>query len=257
MSSTFSLQKWYFDLVDADGATWIGYSGEIRYRRMRVPFSSAFRGGEDAHNALRFSAPRVTPLLVSWDAQALGVKYELAGNAVPVERCLFDSPRGSVQWQCFRPSGSATLRHRDGEMSGFGYAELLTMTIPPWRLPLTELRWGRFVTARSALAWIQWEGAAPLMLAVRDGHATGVRAIGDDALLIEGGVELRMTDRMLVRDGMLGETLRPLGPLRGLLPARLTQSQETKWRSRGVMMAAGKVVDEGWVIHERVTFPAG
>ena len=44
---------------------------------------------------------------------------------------------------------------------GTGYAERLELSIRPWRLPIRELRWGRFVSEGASMAWIDWQGADP------------------------------------------------------------------------------------------------
>ena len=42
-------------------------------------------------------------------------------------------------------------------LRGLGYAEHLSMTIPPWRLPIDTLRWGRFLSPERSVVWIDWQ----------------------------------------------------------------------------------------------------
>jgi hypothetical protein len=64
-----------------------------------------------------------------------------------------------IRWHCVCPNADATIRIGDDTVQGLGYAEHLTMTLKPWRLPFDELRWGRFLSAADTLIWIQWRGS--------------------------------------------------------------------------------------------------
>ena len=64
----------------------------------------------------------------------------MEASAPPIHRRLFESADGIVDWTCEMPRA----RTRIGEVCGDGYAEVLHMTVPPWKLPIDELRWGRF-----------------------------------------------------------------------------------------------------------------
>ena len=48
-------------------------------------------------------------------------------------------------------------------LRGTGYAERILITIPPWRLPIRELRWGRWIgeAASRSVVWIDWRGESP------------------------------------------------------------------------------------------------
>jgi hypothetical protein len=116
--------------------------------------------------------------------------------------------------------------------------------VPPWRLPIRVLRWGRLAAERGGLVWIAWEGPAPVALAWRDGAPVRLEAACDE-FVRAGGIEVALSETVPLRSGALGD-----GPLRRLasaLPSALLRVDERKWRARGSAGPAG-----GWVLHEVV-----
>jgi hypothetical protein len=228
------MRKWYIDSVAPDGRVRIDYRGDIRWRALHIPFVST----------LTFDGSRAKTTKAFRRSAALTLDSSF-------ERELYRDDDGYVLWRCLIPRGEAS------------YAEFLEMTIPPWRLPIDTLRWGRIVTAKTSLVWIEWSGARPMMLALRDGCEADVIRISDDEVQLGDGTRLAITDRTTLRDDPLSTTL---GAMRFLLPRKLTAFHETKWRSRGTIFngdeapdkapdeAPDETIDEGWVIHERVRF---
>ena len=196
--------------------------GDLRWRALHIPFVSTltFDG----------SRAKTTKAFRRSSAPALKTSFE---------RELYRDDEGYVLWRCLVPRGESD------------YAEFLEMTIAPWRLPINMLRWGRIVTAKTSLVWIEWSGARPLMLALHDGREASVINISDDEVRLADGTRLAIADRTTLREAPLSATL---GPLRFLLPRKLTAFHETKWRSRGTIFNGDEAIDGGWVIHERVRF---
>jgi hypothetical protein len=158
----------------------------------------------------------------------------------PVSQTLYDSD-GTVEWECCQPRGRAEVRIGHERLRGLGYVERLTMTVPPWRLPIEELHWGRLLTEAGSLVWIDWRGPRPLQLVFRNG------AEAEPALL----ARLELDRGLVLRDGALGKTALAIVPQVGrLFPWRILRVQETKWRSRGVLDGMS-----GWAIHEVVRWP--
>jgi hypothetical protein len=128
------------------------------------------------------------------------------------------------------------------------------MTVAPWRLPIRELRWGRFLTASDALVWIRWRGARPLLLLDHNGRRLSAGEVGDGGVRA-AGCSLGFGATRVLRDGPLGATvLRGVPGLRRRLPAAILGARETKWCSRGELAAPGSPPRAGWAIHEVVRF---
>jgi hypothetical protein len=109
---------------------------------------------------------------------------------------------------------------------------------------------------RTSLVWIQWTGAKPLQVVVRDGVRVEAEHIGDDELRLADGTRIALTEKSVLREDSLANTLRPLRAIAPLLPRVLTGAVERKWRSRGTISAPDRPNDEGWAVHELLTFAA-
>ena len=250
------MRKWYVDCVADDGTVWIGYWGDLRWGSLRVPFASSLvHDDAGTHTATRVRAqpePQHDAGRVRWSASSLGVDFEIAPRVSGVEAELHEG----VTWRCIVPSGDAVLQLPGRTLRGRGYAEVLEMSVAPWRLPIRELRWGRVLGDATSLVWIQWTGARPLQLIARDGVVGDAESIGDDELLLRDGTRVTMSRRSAIRENTLAETLNPLRAITPLLPRALTATMERKWRSRATISAPDRATEEGWAVHEHLTFAA-
>ena len=126
------------------------------------------------------------------------------------------------------------------------------MSIPPWQLPIKELRWGRFLSDTDALVWVDWRGETPLNLVFHNGNQIEDVAITDHGFKA-GDLMLSLDENAVIREGPLIKTaLSKIPGLRNLFPLRVLGTYECKWLSRGTLKeTAGEAVN-GWTIHEVV-----
>lgn len=246
-----SIRKWYLDCVAEDGA-WIGYWGEVRWGALHVSFVSSLMHDGTQTTRVRSAAEPQHDRVVRWSPSSLGVHYELAPRVSGVERELHDG----VTWRCVVPCGDAIVRLPDRTLRGRGYAEVLEMTVAPWSLPIRELRWGRILGEHTSVVWIQWTGAKPLQVVVRDGAFAEATHIGDDAVRLTDGTNVSITRQTVLREDSLANTLRPLRAIAPLLPRMFTETIERKWLGRGTIATPDRPIEEGPVVHELVTFAA-
>jgi hypothetical protein len=230
----FHLSKWYLDCVSGEGEVFLAYCAELRWRALRLHYASVL-----GHSSSLREVP--APVwrgdgVLEWNAPALGVTGRWEVLDPPIQETLMD---GACQWRCLVPRARAEVRVGDRSLLGLGYAEHLTMSVPPWRLGIQELRWGRFLSETDGLVWIEWRGPKPARLRWHN----GVRA-GEE-------LKLEIRDREVLREGPLIETALSFIPnIRKLFPARILDLREAKWRSRAALGAT-----EGWAIHEVVEWP--
>src|SRR5438034_9233880 len=240
-STSFELRKWYLDCVDAEGNAAIAYWAKLRWRYINLYYRRVAVNGVER---------RCTE--ISWRQSV-----SMEASAPPIRRRLFEGPDGIVDWSCEMPRAKARI----GDVRGDGYAELLRMTGPPWKLPIDELRWGRFIGGETSVAWIEWRGPLPQKLVFRDGVERDGVVHDDRVELPLVGQALACPDRLkpvpqravlhfgrdrVLADRTVGDAL-PL--LKWLFPRRIRNARERKWCSRATL---GEV--SGWAIHEIVSF---
>ena len=256
-----SLTKWYLDVVTDDGAALIVYAASLGWGALHVEFASTLlaRPGAPPIEETAWSGvelPEHSSVGVRFRHDGLGVAGHWRGLAAPIEATLLDDEMGLLSWECILPVAAVDVRFPGGALTGRGYVERLTMTRVPWSLPLRTLRWGRFISPTHGVVWIDWQGGPPRRWLWLDGvlqPSAGVRDTGltgldgDRELRLVGGRELcdRRSLQVLSKHLPALDTL-PLGPLRDL--------RETKRLSRGSLRRAGAVEDDGWAIHEIVSW---
>jgi hypothetical protein len=181
--------------------------------------------------------------------------------AQPIRRVLLSTDTGNVEWNCLQPTAAAEIDLGNGRrIAGLGYVEHVTLSIPPWRLPIDELRWGRFLSAKEALVWVDWRGEKPLHLIFHNGKELETTEITDRGIEARG-LTLSLVEKVVIREGPLVTTVLSAIPgIQQLFPVRILGSHECKWLSRGVLkkkwatdsIRAKDMVTTDWAIHEVV-----
>ena len=258
--SGFELIKWYLDCVSEEGEVFIGYSARLRWRAVSVHYSSSFqlRDGEpeETSSLRRSSQPVSEGAVLAWRCPSLQLNGKWSALEEPLEATVYDSELGAVEWQCLQPRASAEVESCGlGNMSGLGYAERLTLSVPPWRIPIRELHWGRFLSATDSLIWIDWRGEHSTQLVFSNGAPARASRLKETGLLLDDGTTLLLDDRKALRNGPLGGVLSRVPGLGSLVPGRIFDAREQKWRSRGVLRRPDGRRVTGWAIHEVVTWP--
>jgi hypothetical protein len=191
---------------------------------------------------------------LEWDCRTLGIRGRWRASQPPFHRTLADDAGGSITWRCHVPAAAVDVQLADGRsLVGLGYAEELTLSIALSRLPFDELRWGRFVSDRDSLTWIQWQGRTPRQWVIQNGVAVSGATIDEKAVRLAGdcGV-LEIHDTVTLRDGPLASTaLHTIPGARLWLLKGIERAHETKWLSAGTLTTATHA-SSGWVIHEVV-----
>jgi hypothetical protein len=252
------LSKWYGDCVTSDGRAFIAYWARLRVGPLRIPYAAALEAGirrtaEQRVTSWPGPAPTATPATTRWSCPRLDFHATWVPDTAPAaSHTLFASPAGTIVWRCVAPRAKVRVaRSGNGALRGRGYLEHLVTTVPLHRLPMRELRWGRFVSAAHALSWIAWRGETPRQWVFRDAALLPDARVGEAGIAFPGGA-LTFTNVAVIRNGPLISTaLRDKTAWRLLVPWRMRGACETKWLARAIL-TDGETRHDGWVIHEVV-----
>lgn len=255
----FHLRKWYFDAVDAQGRVVIGYAAWLRLGVLRWRYSGLLvrQLGCSATTRSKFGAAREPSVHrdgVDWACEELGVtgRWRATSGKGGVRRTLAPG----VDWDAVLPSSHAEVEICGERWSGVGYVECMEMRVPPWRLPIDELRWGRWIGERTSIVWIEWKQRETMRCVICDGCTVACASLGDREVRGESW-NLELQRDTTLREGELGKTVLSTAPcLKRLSPVRMVQTREEKWLSRG-MLTSERGVEHGWAVHEVVAFGPG
>ncbi len=247
----FLLTKWYLDGVTTAGEVRVGYAAQLEAGVVRQRYASLL-------SASTTRAPRVQTRLrearlpeqhgevIEWAVAGLAVsgRWTSAGDA-PLAVELLEEP-GALSWHCLQPRAHVELTHEGVRLRGIGYAERVALRVPPWQLPVDELRWGRAHVGPHTLVWIDWRGPRTITRIFLDGEVVD-GAVTDD-VIVTPALRVQLAHRRTLREGDIAKTaLARVPAVRGLLSRNKLMLEETKWLSQAV---AG--VHTGFAIHEVV-----
>jgi len=258
----FSLRKWYLDVITSRGDVAILYAARLRWGAFRVRYASALEDTADglhreAGTIRGVEAPRREGAELTWRSRPLGVQgsWESDGPALH-RRTLAATRDGVIRWTCHLPRAHATVRIGDARYDGLGYAEHLSLTIPPWKLPFDTLRWGRHVSAGHSLVWIDWQGPEQRSWVWIDGEQRREATVTDTGVSgLAGGVTLCPGDgRDVVNRDVLASFTDLVPALTRRLAGRLAGMHELKSVEASAILRAGVRQDDGWTLREVVTW---
>lgn len=257
----FHLRKWYLDAVSPEGRLAIAYAAWLRMGPFRWTYSAVLlrderfpsNAPETRAKFAEASEPEVSAHEVRWNSRSLAI----SGTWHAIQQGPRLTLHPGVVWNVLMPSASVRIETRGESWEGRGYVECIEMHLPPWRLPIDELRWGRWIGEQSSLVWIEWKGSQTRRWMLRD--AAPVHAFSlDDFAIRTSSDDLVLAPIATLREGQLGTSVLAAAPcLRRLSPARMLQAHETKWLSQGILRNQSAALDRGWAIHEVVRFAGG
>lgn len=258
----FVLTKWYIDSVDAGGRAAILYSTALHWGRASVGWHGVSICESDRRVTHRTSVksvslPERNGDRLSWRADPLGCTVDCRPTVSPFARRLLESPDGVLDWRCEAPAARVDVTLADAPpLFGVGYAECLSLTCLPWRLPIEDMRWGRWVSddGTRSLVWTDWKGPQPRTDVYLDGRPEAAPVVGDREVQAVG-VTLAMAPRRQLYSQSLGSALAGLSPMLALLPGSWRELDDAKWICRARLDGPGGRTDDGWCIDEMVRFP--
>ena len=249
----FTLRKSYLDVVDGHGRCAIAYWADLSWGPLALRWQALTihePGRPAVHRGAFGDAGR--PLPLTWRSAALGFRANGEPWCAPFASRLLETPFGFVEWSCDAPGADVALECDDGtSVRGAGYSEHLVLAMRPWKLPIDELRWGRWLSlaSRQSIVWIDWKGPKPLALVLAGGVAQA-GAVVDHEQVRWGERTLGLTAGETLYSRTLAQTLKGAGPWVSRLPASWQALEDRKTVSRGMLDG-----QDGWAIHELVRFP--
>jgi hypothetical protein len=234
------IRKWYADCVTQDGAVHVAYAARIGLGPASFPYQAILTGR------------RGEPLEQRWRMSYRGVQDPEGGTAEwRWPRLAF-----SATWSATASGVDNVLLHRP-DLEGVGYLEELLVEGNPTAMPIRELRWGRFLSSRDWLVWIDWRGAHPLTLVYHNGRLVADASVTDtEVSLPDGHLALDGTERWTLREERAGASTFPNRRwLRSALPRTLAELREHKWAAPGCFTDQEGSRSLGWTVFERVTWP--
>ncbi len=264
--SGFRLSKWYLDCVNENGLVFIGYAAKLWWKGLSVPYNSKLISLPDGSvsREARFknlSDPDYDDDEIRWRDSKLKLNGIWKRVRAPLYARLFDSEDGYLDWYCYHPVSQVEIFLEDyNHIKGFGYSEQLVITVEPWKIPMDQLRWGRYISQNDSLVWVGINAESPKVWVWLNGKQMEDAQISDDLITVPvEGIELQMDrGRILENEKKILQIVKAillwLPGFNKVMTKSFLNADEIKWLSKGKLKKYGKRISNGWVIHELVDF---
>lgn len=251
----FLLRKWYLDVIDDNQRGLICYQASIRWNNIALNY-----GGYLPIGPMPVKAKSDFSSISHVDGSDHELHWKMAqaqgcwkGDGQEIHQLLLKSEAGSVDWHVIQPLSHAQVKIDGHEVVGRGYAERIELTLPPWRLPISQLLWGRYVSPQHSVVWIRWIGERPMELIFHNGTQCQGE-VSFECVRFDSYVLTLPTN--VIRKGGIGPgVFGAFKKISALFPSSILSLHEDKRSGVCVMKENASVIDEGNVIHERVIWP--
>jgi hypothetical protein len=257
----FTFTKWYFDCVAPNSRVAIGYWASLAWRGVALTWQNVTlyetgRPPVSRSSLVPAPPPEVAGDTITWNATALACAVGIESRQRPIEERLIDSDAGVVEWRAEAPAAAVSFELRgSATVQGPGYAERIFISMPPWRLPIRELRWGRWLDAAASrsVVWIDWRSDSPRTWVFVDGIKAPAAVVTDEIICAEG-MKVVLGERQTLHSRAFAEIVATIPPLKAVVPKSLLTLRETKWYSTGTLLEGNAAAQTGSAIHEVAVF---
>ena len=263
----FHLNKWFLDFTGETGEVMIFYAAQLSWHGWSASYCSCLQydptSGVNLKSGFRkVQFPQINENQITWDDS----KYHISGTweslAGMIQTRIFESPEGYLDWKCYQPASKVRLKIEDKILEGHGYAEQLISTVPPWKIPMDELRWGHFGSDGYNLVWIELKEKKQQQWLWLNGEKMENCVIDDDQISIPGKALILKLDKEVLLESekkiysVVGKIVRFIPGFNKLIPVSFLMADEKKWFSQGQLQKHGKKLLNGFSVHEHVNFKA-
>ena len=263
----FHLSKWFLDFITENGDAMIFYAAKLTWHGWSTSYTSWLSYDPSSGVSLKsrfrnIQMPLVKDKTITWSDSKYGVSGTWESQVEMIQTRIFNSDEGYLDWKCYQPASKVHLKINDNILEGMGYAEQLIITLPPWKIPMDELRWGRFGSDENYLVWIELREKEKCQWLWLNGEKIENCIIEDDHLTLpeknlvlnlDRGVALESEKKIF---SVVEKLIRYIPGINKVIPLKFLMADEFKWLSKGQLQMQGKTLSDGMAIHELVNFKA-
>lgn len=249
----FWLKKYYFDGIDESGNTFILYYAVLRLFGIKIPYSSYLICTE-SQSVQRSIISR--SVVGKNNTSFFNKKLKISANWLPLtnslSKVLLQNKTKNIDWKCCIPKGKFTFEWEDLKFSGLGYCEVLKMNFGVWKLPITTLKWGRFLSENHSLIWIEWIGKHPLKIVFWNGKPIENVQISETGLwFADQRMKLKFENPIILKNEELYTIIKKYWFLKPFFSRKFLSSKEIKYRSKSTFFTENQQ-ETGFSLYETV-----
>lgn len=251
----FKIKKHYFDGIDKNGNAIIIYAAEMSFLGLKIPYSSYITSDSKGifEKAFLKKGQLINQSKLTF---LLNDSSQIFGNWEKIDEGFSENLHeinGKILiWNCHHPKANFEVRCEEFFFSGLGYAETLELNFAPWKLPISELKWGRFLSENNTIVWIEWLGKKPLKKVYWNGKLQENAEITELGITFENQeAKLIFENPQIIKDEPLLKIANRFPFLKIFFSKQFLQTQETKYKSKSIFLHHNEK-ELGWSLYETV-----
>lgn len=264
-SEQFYVRKWYMDLVTPQNEKVIIYFSEMKFQGFYIHGTAYYYFDKfgKKHEGTDYSL--VLPMLLIPDekikaqdnivrfiSQKFVIDAKWTLDSKPYTANIYAKGDKYINWECNMPLADVNMRIGDEYLAGRGYVDSLTFNIPPWEFPFTHILWGRFLSTKNSVVWIDFAGGNIDPIGLVNGvECLDDFVVSDNNFLSErGNIKLEFSNKMQIRDMQLIEMLRSIPAYERLVPKSFYTAHNKQLTANGLLHFGDGKVESGNIITE-------
>jgi len=254
----FKLEKVYLDSVDESGNCFIIYLARVDFYFLRFWYSgllySDHKGLTIERTAFRRIQIPTSAELIVLNQKTIQIEGTWKRTDDPILISLNKTDeKNKLIWDCHHPKALTEVRFNNDIYKGIGYAERIILKISPDKLPIDELRWGRFLSDTYTIIWINWKDRHPLNKIFLNGTEYNDSNIEEDRITFCNGIYcLSFSGITILRKRKFADIFSEMPVLRIFFSSRTLNMIEAKFKARTTFSKNTANISKGWSIFELV-----
>ncbi|GIJ94732.1 hypothetical protein CAPN002_19500 [Capnocytophaga stomatis] len=249
----FRLKKHYFDGIDAQGNAIILYYAELKLFGIKIPYTSYISSIEGIIKEKSIlQKAKINEKCTSFENKKINVSGSWQTLESSISEILLSKNNKKLLWNCIIPKARFLLNFGDKKLTGFGYCEVLEMNFVPWKLPISVLKWGRFLSENHCIVWIEWQGESPLQKVFWNGKLIEKAIISDAEIYFpKTNAKLKFENPIIIKNETLSNIANKYFFLKPFFNKKFLQSRETKYKSPASLIFNNQF-EKGFSLYETV-----
>lgn len=249
----FNLKKYYFDGIDTQGNALILYYAELKLFGFTIPYSSFILSTDQN---LQEKSKLIKSTIGLNNTSFSNPILKIAGNwepkSLPISEVLWQNNHAKINWNCIIPKANFNVNINNQQFSGFGYSEMIELNFVPWKMPISTLKWGRFLSENHTIIWIEWIGKQPLKKVFWNGELVENVEIGDREIHFKNQkAKLFFENPIAIKDEKLIKIADAYPFLKIFFKSKFLNSREMKFKSQSILITEENS-EKGFSLYETV-----
>ncbi|MDP4185564.1 MAG: hypothetical protein Q8862_10430 [Bacteroidota bacterium] len=259
-AAPFMLRKDYMDFIDHQGNCFIVYWACLELFFFKFNYSALIFSDEHDHTLEKSSLRKVNRPVNSkslfFENGRLGISgyWEECDGELKIP-LYEDSAKREVVWCCHHPNSVSKITYNGRTYIGRGYAETLNLSVKPWQLPIQELRWGRYLSEKDSIIWINWKETYPVNLLYYNGVEYKDAVFETNKIVFnKSSYQLLFPQLSIVREGKLARLFSKMPWMKILFPVKILRTIEVKYKAKTSFLIDNCFHSQGWSLFEIVSW---